>query len=107
MFGGYDLDGGDRNDVWHFSRSGGAWREVAAAATDAVPAIRSGHSAVAPDAAGTKFVVFGGGGHPRVTHSFARFNSFIHTFQRHGRLFLTELYTWCIRADTAGERERD
>ena len=60
MFGGYDISGGDRNDVWHFSRSVNTWRLVPAAAGDTVPSIRSGHSAVAYDAAGTKFVVFGG-----------------------------------------------
>jgi hypothetical protein len=46
VFGGYDTVEGDRNDVWVFSRAGGEWRQVVAAPADAVPAIRSGHSAV-------------------------------------------------------------
>lgn len=47
--------------MWHFSRSAGTWRLVPpATATEAVPATRSGHSAVASDPAGSTFVVFGG-----------------------------------------------
>lgn len=60
VFGGYDTIDGDRNDVWHFSRSEGTWRQVVTPATDATPSVRSGHSAVALDPAGTSFVVFGG-----------------------------------------------
>jgi len=60
VYGGYNAVEGDRNDVWHFSRSGGTWRQLVPAVGDVVPAPRSGHSAVALDPAGTKFMIFGG-----------------------------------------------
>jgi len=65
VFGGYDSASGDLNDLWQFRRASGTWAHLKPAVTDGgvedpSPAIRSGHSAVAPDAAGSTFIVFGG-----------------------------------------------
>jgi len=60
VFGGYDISAGDLNDLWRFSRSAGTWNQILTTGEDLQPATRSGHSAVAPDPTGTKFVIFGG-----------------------------------------------
>lgn len=60
IFGGYDPDRGDTNDLWKFTRATGVWSHVALAAGADVPASRSGHAAFAPDPSGGLFTVFGG-----------------------------------------------
>lgn len=65
IFGGYDPDAGDMNDLWKFDRSEGTWSQAAplggGASATTWPATRSGASATASDpTSGTSFVLFGG-----------------------------------------------
>lgn len=60
IFGGYDVTGGDMNDLWRFSRAEGRWYAVELPEGATAPASRSGHAAFAPTDDGDAFFVFGG-----------------------------------------------
>lgn len=60
IFGGYDVAGGDMNDLWRFSRAEGRWYAVELPEEATTPPTRSGHAAFAPDDDGEAFFVFGG-----------------------------------------------